>query len=237
MTSNALLESLSKRMALAGSLALIFFIAVSFSIRKNDFNKVTGVQNLEATYHALLTIKALKGSPIENHWLLPTVSLGQSRDKNISWGATVPTKVGDYVYTSFTPPGFLAPYIVFNAFSIEASERNIARFNFILGSLVSLVLYALLIKVLEMSGYSRQIAVAGAVLGTTISIFSKEVLQSHGLVYWSHSLYQLILVTGLYLLFAYLNADSDRNGNKYAACLVAAVFLAHGLNGLDMSLV
>ena len=187
MILSALLESLSKRIALAGALAIILFLAVSFLIRTHDFNKVTGVQNLEATYHALLTIKALKGSPIENHWLLPTVSLGQSRDKNISWGATVPTKSGDYVYTSFTPPGFLAPYIVFEAFKIEASEKNIARLNFILGSLVSIVLYALLINVLEKSGYSRQIAVAGAVLGTTISIFSKEVLQSHGLVYWIHS--------------------------------------------------
>lgn len=226
MSSSGLLKSLSKRTVLAGALVLIFLLAVSFSIRKNDFNKTTGVQNLEATYHALLTIKALRASPIENHWFLPTVTLGQNRDKNISWGATVPTKTGDYVYTSFTPAGFLAPYIAFGAFKTEVSEKNIARFNFILGSLVSLVLYALLVKVLEQYGYGRRIAVAGAVLGTTISIFSKEVLQSHGLVYWSHSFYQLILISGLYLLFAHLNSNSAQNGSKqnYSAYLIAAVF-------------
>lgn len=227
MTSNSFFKSPDKHVVFAGFIVLILFFTVSFSIRSNDFNKVTGVDNLEASYHVLLTIKALKSNPIENHWFLPTVSLGQSLDKNIPWGATVPTQTGDYIYTSFTPPGFLAPYIVFNSLKLEVSEKNLARFNFILGSLVSLILYALLVKMLLLSGYNHQIATAGAILGITVSIFSKEVLQSHGLVYWSHSLNQLILISGLYLLLSYLNANSSRNSNKnkYAAGLVFAVFL------------
>jgi hypothetical protein len=225
--SSAFLALSRKPLALAGALVLILLLAGSFLARKNEFGKATGVQNLEATYHVLLTVKALESSPIQNHWLLPTVSLGGSRDKHIPWGATIPTKTGDYVYTSFTSPGFLAPYIVFGALNVEASAQNLARFNFALGSLVVLVLYALLFKILERCGYSCRVAVAGAVLGATASIFSKEVLQSHGLVYWSQCLYQLLLISGLYLLFAYLNEEPGqaRQKNRYALGLVVVAFL------------
>lgn len=218
---------MSKRIVLAGALIILFSLAVSFSIRKSDFIEVTGAQNLEATYHALLTIRALKESPIENHWFLPTVSLGHNRDKNIPWGATVPTETGDYIYTSFTPPGFLAPYIVFSLFNIEPSQRNISYFNFTIGGIVSLFLYLFLVKILEQSGYSRKITVGGAILGTFISIFSKEAMQSHGVVYWIHSFYQILFILQLILLLSYLNVASYRgtNKNRNSAYLVVSVFL------------
>ena len=98
---------LKKRLALAGAIVLMVLLAISYSIRDKDFASVTGASNLEASYHVLLTMKALKASPAESHWFLPIVSLGNKLDKNISWGATVPTRKGDYIYTSFTPPGFL----------------------------------------------------------------------------------------------------------------------------------
>jgi len=88
---------------------LILLLIFSLSLRQQDFKRVTGAQNLEATYHVLLTVTALDESSAANHWYLPTVSLGGETNKHIPWGVTVPTKTGDYIYTSFTPPGFLAP--------------------------------------------------------------------------------------------------------------------------------
>lgn len=214
-------------MTLAGFLILLLLLSISFLIRHKDFKQVAGVPNLEATYHVILTINALKSSPIENHWLLPTVTLGKELDKNIPWGSTVPTKTGDYIYTSFTSPGFLAPYFVLGLSHSAPSEENLAGFNFVLGSIASFVLFALLIRILEYSGYNRPTAVAGAILGTAISVFSKEVLQSHGLVYWSQSLYQPILISGLYFLFLHLTSASATKCKKinYATYLIAAVFL------------
>jgi len=55
-------------------------------------NWETGAQNLEVTYHVLLTVTALNEDPVKNYWYLPTVSLGRELDKHIPWGATVPTK-------------------------------------------------------------------------------------------------------------------------------------------------
>ena len=227
MALNSHLVSSEKYMKILGTFVLIIFLAVSFFIRKADFRDTTGVQNLEATYHALLTVKALKESPVKNHWLLPSVSLGQKSDKYIRWGATIPTKTGDYIYTSFTPPGFIAPFVVFDTFHIQVSIKNLARFNFVLGSLTSLILFALLLKMLAASGCSSSVAVIGAVLGTLISIFSKEVLQSHGIVYWIHSFYQLILVSNLYFLWEYLSKVSDqgRKNSKFALLVPIFVFL------------
>lgn len=211
----------------AGAIVLTLLLAVSFFIRQNDFNTITGSQNLEATYHALLTVKALRSSPVENHWFLPTVTLGQALDKDIPWGSTVPTNTGDYIYTSFASPGFFMPYIIFKALNIEESVRNLALLNFVLGSIVSFTVYALLFSVLKRCGYSLQVAGVGSILGTTITVFSREVLQSHGIVYWVHSFYQLILILGLYLLFTYLKNWPDNNDAKKrrAVSLICVVFL------------
>ena len=66
---------------------------------------------MQASYHALLTARELGESGFEMHGFLPTVSLGREGDKGISWGATLPTKNGDMIYTSFLPPVFIAPYL------------------------------------------------------------------------------------------------------------------------------
>lgn len=212
---------------IAGGMLLLLLLVLSYSLRSTDFKKVTGAANLEATYHALLTAHALEGSPLKNHWGLPTVTLGTSLDKDIPWGLTQPTKTGDYIYTSFSAPGFMVPYLVLDAVNARLSEKNFARFNSIIGALVSLVLYALLAKMLRSAGYASQVAVAGALAGAAVSIFSREVLQSHGVVYWIHSFYQLILVLCLYFTFAYLDEQGADNGTRkrLGARLLAAVFL------------
>jgi len=141
----------------------------------------------------LLTVTALNENHRESHWYLPTISLRNG--KFISWGATVPNKNGDYIYTSFTPPGFLAPYFYFNSFNIEPTLKNLAYFNFFLSSLSALVLFSLLVSLLKFNGYNLQSSVNAALFGSSIAIFSREALQSHGMTYWSQSLYQPMLIT------------------------------------------
>lgn len=221
------LELLRQHAITAGWIFLFILLVISVSLRNQDFRKVAGAANLEATYHVLLTAKALKASPIENHWGLPTVSLGTDRDKNIPWGSTAPTKTGDFIYTSFSAPGFMAPYLLFELFDVKLSEKNLARFNALIGCLVSLILYALLAGILRSAGYSSQVAAAGALVGAAVSVFSREALQSHGVVYWVHSFYQLILVCCLYLVFSFLSNEAAQDGirKRIGAWLVAAVFL------------
>ena len=203
-----------------GLFALILLLIFSLSLRQQDFKNVTGAQNLEATYHVLLTVTALNESPVENHWYLPSVSLGREADKHIPWGATVPTKTGDYIYTSFTPPGFLAPYFWFNAFDLEPSVKNLARFNFFLGGVSVFTLFFLLVSLLKFNGYGPWVSVGAALVGSAIGIFSREALLSHGVIYWSQSLYQTILIFSLYFLFRWLASETELSRRLYLAAII-----------------
>ncbi len=206
-----------------GVFALILLLIFSLSLREQDFKRVNGAQNLEATYHILLTVTALNESSAENHWYLPSVSLGREADKNIPWGATVATMTGDYIYTSFPPLGFLAPYFWFKAFDLEPSVKNLARFNFFLGGVSVFTLFFLLISLLKFNGYGPWISVGGALVGSAIGIFSREALLSHGVIYWSQSLYQIILVFSLYFIFKWLTSETKLSRQL---CLAAIIVLA-----------
>ena len=208
-----------------GVFALILLLISSLSLRQQDFKMATGAQNLEATYHILLTVTALNESPAENHWYLPSVSLGSDADKHIPWGATVPTKTGDYIYTSFTPPGFLAPYFWFKAFDLEPAVKNLARFNFFLGGVSVVTLFFLLASLLKFNGYGPWVSVGAALVGSVIGIFSREALLSHGVIYWSQSLYQTILIFSLYFLFRWLTSETKLSRRLYLAAIIVSTFV------------
>jgi len=208
-----------------GVFILTLFLIFSLSLRQQDFKRVTGAHNLMATYHVLLTVAALNESPAKNHLYLPTVSLGRESDKYIPWGVTVPTKTGDYIYTSFTPSGFLVPYFWFKAFSLEPSVKNLALFNFVLGSLSAFALFLLLVNLLKFNGHDPWTSVGGALVGSAIAIFSREALLSHGVIYWSHSLYQTILSLSLYIIFKYLTCETKERRLIYAVAIVVLAFL------------
>lgn len=211
-----------------GLFFLVLMLISALLLQQKFFNKPTGAQNLEATYHVLLTVTALSESAAAKHFYLPTVSLGDDLDKGIPWGATVPTKTGDYIYTSFTPLGFLAPYFLNELFDLEISIKNLAYFNFILGSLSVVTLFILLVNLLIFNGSHQPTAVTGALVGSTIAIFSREAMLSHGVVYWHQSLYQPILIFSLYLFFKYLTIDTKSNSkgeNYYSIALIVIAFV------------
>ncbi|TWI56478.1 hypothetical protein IQ22_00927 [Pseudomonas duriflava] len=207
-----------------GLLGVAVLLVASLLFRLPDFEKVTGSQNLEASYHVLITINALNESGVQNHWLLPTISLGNELDKNIAWGATIPTRTGDYVYTSFTPYGFLAPYLALKAFGQDISLESLALFNVALSGLIAFMLFGFLFDILRFNGLRAWPAAAGALLGSVIALFSREALLSHGVIYWVHSFYQLVLLSSLFVLFKYLSATDSRSRTHYAWALCALVF-------------
>lgn len=207
-----------------GVLAISLMLIVSFQLRHKEFNSIDGAPNIIATYHALLTATALDESSAGHHWYLPTVSLGKEIDKNIPWGATVKTKTGDYIYTSFYSPGFVAPHLWFKTLQIAPSEINLVRFNFMLGCISALALFFLLTDLLIHNGFSRLTASASATIGCFIGVFSREALLSHGVTYWSQSLYQPILIGSLFFYLKYLTANSERLKKTHAAALILFAF-------------
>lgn len=160
----------------------------------------SGAQSLEASYHVLLTARAITETPISRHGLLPTVSLGKHGDKYIPWGATVQNKYGDYIYTSFTPPTFLVAFLFLELPGSKGGLAGLALLNLGLQALSALLLYGLIYQLLRSLGVVRLVAQVCSIAAITIGFFSREALQSFGSVYWSQQLYQPMLIGALLLL-------------------------------------
>lgn len=207
-----------------GLVALALLLSVAMDLRRPDIGQPVGIANREATYHVLLTVAALAASPMANHWFLPTVSLGRTADKHISWGATRPGPHGDQIYTSFTPLGFLAPYAAFSLTGVAPTTGNLALFNIALGSLCAFALYFLIVRLLACEGYGNGVAAAAGLAASAIAIFSREALVSFGIVYWSHSLYQLVFTLCLICVHGFLSAKNATTRRVWAWALLASAF-------------
>jgi len=146
--------------------------------------------NADATYHVLLTMKAYDETPISVHKFLPIVSLGQPEDKFIPWGATVPDKFGNYYYTSFSPIGFLVPYLFIKFFHLPFSHNSLYIFNSILYVMCMFLIVKLFIKLFDNIDKQFVIFIVGIAY-----LFQPEIMHSQGIVYWHQSLFQLIFIT------------------------------------------
>jgi hypothetical protein len=204
-------------------LALMLF--TSYQLRSAEFDRIDGAPNIIATYHTLLTVTALDESPAAEHFFLPTVSLGRDIDKHIPWGATRPTSSGDFIYTSFYSPGYVAPYLWFKAWNLAITEHNLVVFNFVLGCLSTLILFLLLNTLLRYNGFSPALAAIAAVAGCIISVFSREALLSNGVTYWCHSLWQPLFLGSLLCFLQYQTSPSERGRKFSAAVLLALAFV------------
>jgi len=207
------------RLRIVAAGVLFALMAVSIALRVPSFEKPTATPNIEASYHVLLTASALSESPISEHWLLPTVSLGRANDKDVHWGATIRTPSGHYVYTSFAPPGFLAPFLFLEAFSLEKTIFHLAIFNMILQVLSCILLYRLLTMLLYKEGFTPAVATGCALAGVSLQILSTEALLSFGLVYWSQQLFQVIMIAALIFLAKVIESEG-RNCSRWIILLL-----------------
>lgn len=171
--------------------------------------------NSDATYHVLLTLKAYDQTPFRQHKLLPIVSLGGKDDKNIPWGSTIPDKYGNYYYTSFMPLGFIFPYLFIKTFSLPVNEYSLYIFNTIIFFLSWIFCIYLFVNIFKdkINFFTTSIIV------TFIYLFSIETMHSHGIVYWSHSLFQLVFI--LQCIF-FLKID-DKKTNYYNFLLLSFI--------------
>lgn len=159
-----------------------------------------GARNLEASYHAMLTAKALLASPLSRHWGLPTVTLGQDNDTFVLWGATVATDGGDYIYTSFPPAGFWLPALVGLLRGGEIGLAGLVALNGLLAAVAGLLLYLLVVRSVRRLDRSVWIARSAGFMAAAVYLTSTEALQSHGAVYWPHSMLQPLLLGMLLVL-------------------------------------
>jgi len=184
-----------------------------------------GARNLEASYHTILTAKALLDNPLSRTWGLPTVTLGQDNDKYVRWGAAVATDGGDQIYTSFPPAGFWLPAIVGFLRGGDVGLAGLAALNGVLAMAAGLLLYLLVVRAVLRLDRPMWIARVAGLLAAVVYLTSAEALQSHGAVYWPHSMLQPLLL-GMLLVLDHLLArpeGSDRRRLLVVLGVLAAV--------------
>jgi len=175
----------------------ILLIVVSVVARFPRASQPRNYHNSDATWHMLLTIQAYRETPARVHRFLPIVTLGHENDRHIAWGATVPDAHGNFYYASFSGAGFVAPYLFFNIFRMPVTEQSLFIFNSVL-YIASFVLAAKLFVKLFGKYANKHVII---ILTALIYLFQPEIMHSQGIVYWHHSLFQVLLLIQLNLLF------------------------------------
>ena len=172
---------------------LIIVVVISFiKWPRKDVN----YHNANATWHILLTMKCYDETPASIHKYLPIVTLGEERDKYIPWGAAVSDKEGNYYYTSYSPIGFVLPYIFIKLFHLDYVELSLYIFNTVLLFLSSVIIFCLFEEV-----YKKELNYNLLLLLITMYVITPEIMHSMGMVYWHQSLMQVFLP--LQILFYY----------------------------------
>lgn len=162
--------------------------------------------NSDATWHVLYTLQCFDETPISVHKFLPLVTLGTETDKWITWGASIPDSLGNYYYTSFSPMGYVVPYLFFKLFHLGFTENSLYIFNTLL-----FVLYSVITSFFLMDLFRRKTnCLLIALIGVIVCIMQPELMHSMGIVYWHQSLMQLTLLIQIYAYYIYREKTSRR---------------------------
>lgn len=185
-------------------LAALLSVRVVLAPQQDSQNYV----NSDASWHMMLTARALDETPASVHRYLPLVTLGADTDKNIPWPNLNADSEGNYYYTSFSPLSFNVCYAFFKITGLPLGETGI----YILSSVVStacFVLLALLLVRLLRDKLPAWLVLCASFL---LYFFLPEMLHSNAMVFWAQSLWQLVFLAQLNV---YLNLRQKGGTGRY----------------------
>lgn len=203
--------------------ALSFMVTVVW--RVNSYSPNLDVTNIDASYHALLTMKSLQQGDGGEHLFLPIVTLTEDNaEKYISWGSTIPDGKGNYYYTSFPQLGFVVPLLLLNMFHAEITIVNLMYINFLIEAVTIVLLMILVFRIsCDLKSTSTVSAIYFAGLIAVAYMFSLEVFYSQGLIYWAQSLMQPILIGQVLSVYAIVMSTRPR---AYRVLILGLLILA-----------
>ena len=190
---------------------IIIFIVLAFVFMVSCYVRSPKVEqsytNSDATYHVLLTMQAYDQTPISVHIFLPIQTFGASYNKFINNGPSLMMdKYGNNYYVSFSPMGFVAPYIFCKIFHLPLSDNSIYIFNCLL-----LLVSAILVGVVSCKLAPKQITGGKCfAFAFLVYILQPETMATQGIVYWHQSFSQMILLCGILLFIKDITEANDK---------------------------
>jgi hypothetical protein len=214
---------MKRRSAIVASLLMATFgLAVLYRVVL--FRGYVWPVNYDAPYHVLLTLRAYAAVPFLEHYFVPLVTLGAPMDKAIPWGATLPGIGGNYFYLSFPSLGFVFPYFLLWLFGVYPTLSSLMWLNFAIHAFSVILMVKLATLIARRSGASADRTSWIALLAGCSYIFAKELMMTHGPVYWHHSLYQPVFLAQI-LLFVTTVYNKDTTSKAVAAGFLLVSFL------------
>ncbi|SEQ35794.1 hypothetical protein SAMN02910382_02744 [Butyrivibrio sp. TB] len=185
---------------------------VSVYVRKPY--EAEGFHLSDATYHVLLTMQAYDETPASIHKWLPIQTFGDECNKYIANGPSlIQDENGNSFYISFSPLGFYLPYFFCKLFHLNLSIGSLYVFNCLL-MLISALLSGYVMKLL----LKDEIAFWFSAL---LYLVIPEVLYTQGIVYWHHSLSQVLLLLQI-ILFIILFVDRKRSRSLWCMFFIVS---------------
>lgn len=161
--------------------------------------------NSDATWHTLLTMEAYDETPVSIHKFLPIVSLGDQDDKFTPWGSTLPDAQGNYYYTSFSAAGYVLPYLFVKILHLPIDEASLYIFNVFLFC-ISVALWLFWLNCVYYKNSNKNVML---VVGALTYIFSPELFQGMGIVYWHQSVVQVTLLLQVVAYYKWKSVGSN----------------------------
>ena len=169
----------------------------------------------DASEHVLFTMQCYEETPASIHKFLPIVSLGENEDKNIPWGECAKDDNGNYYYTSFSPAGFAMPYFFVKALNLPINIYSLYAFNSLLYILSFIIVICLFCKLFQK--YIRKNIII--IFTTFIYLFQIEIMHCQGVIYWVHSIMQILLPLQ-FLLFLNRKKSKGSKIGFYIMCVI-----------------
>ena len=169
----------------------------------------------DASEHTLLTMQCYEETPASVHKFLPIVSLGQEEDKNIPWGECAKDDNGNYYYTSFSPAGFAIPYFFIKTLNLPINIYSLYAFNSLLYVLSFIITTCLFCKLFKKYLNKNIITIFTAL----IYLFQIEIMHCQGVIYWVHSIMQVLLPLQ-FLMFLNRNNSKGAKIGFYIMCVI-----------------
>ncbi len=198
------------------TMILVLSVTILQTFKYSSFSSINNItmQNIDASYHVLLTDTAYERTPIKTHLFLPLISLGNEIDKGIPWGEAIhDRKRSNYYYSSFSSLGFLAPYLFFKIINVQPDLIHLIYFNIGIATLCTFLMIILCAEIHRTFFPKTELKLIPLFLAAATYLFSLESLYSHGIIYWHQSLYQPILITQLFLLLRLLRHELSLGGS------------------------
>ncbi|WP_196233361.1 hypothetical protein [Paenibacillus polymyxa] len=115
----------------------------------------------------------------------------------------------------FSSTWFYRPLSVFSLFGLNTTIINLMYFNLLIHFICSILVAILCFLIISKITNNKRLCLYKVIIGVTVYIFNLESLFSHGVIYWSQSLFQVFWISQLIVFYYLLKLKRGNNVYMY----------------------